>query len=109
MTQPLRKIIGTHRLFQTMHTLNIPMTMAESVSESVMATASGTPVPERDAALEGTSAPGIGLRSGENKRSIPTPQDPVTEEREDLGRVQWLYRDPDGREQGRSLLVILRV
>ncbi|WOO84946.1 GYF domain-containing protein mpd2 [Vanrija pseudolonga] len=58
-------------------------------SESVIATASGTPLVERDAMLR-ESTP----RPASAASSLP-PQ-----EREDLGAINWYYRDPNGQEQG---------
>ncbi|GMK55830.1 hypothetical protein CspeluHIS016_0208860 [Cutaneotrichosporon spelunceum] len=67
--------------------LTIPTT--EPSTQSVIATASATPVGERDAQLrENTPGP----RSGT--------QTPQAQEPQDLGNVNWYYRDPNGQEQG---------
>ncbi|BEJ15844.1 hypothetical protein CspHIS471_0504490 [Cutaneotrichosporon sp. HIS471] len=67
--------------------LSIPTT--EPSTQSVIATASATPVGERDAQLrENTPGP----RSGT--------QTPQAQETQDLGNVNWYYRDPNGQEQG---------
>ncbi|KAL1407608.1 kinesin-like protein [Vanrija albida] len=62
---------------------------AEDRSESVIATASGTALIERDAMLrESTPRPASAASS--------LPQ----QDREDLGAINWYYRDPNGQEQG---------
>ncbi|EAL20161.1 hypothetical protein CNBF2380 [Cryptococcus deneoformans B-3501A] len=46
-----------------------------------------------------------GLPAGESDKVSPTPtsqtpQVPIQEPKEDLGAVEWFYRDPNGQEQG---------
>lgn len=79
-------------------TLDIPGT-SERQSESVMATASGTPVPERDASMADTLP--LLPSQADQLPNIPPPQ--PQQEKEDLGIVNWYYRDPNGQEQGRLL------
>lgn len=62
------------------------------MSASVIATPSATPIPDRDASvLDLTPAPAP---------TSQTPQAPTQEPKEDLGAVEWFYRDPNGQEQG---------
>jgi len=63
-------------------------------SASVIATPSATPVPDRDATVEGPDETEI---EGEPVQQQQQPQ--PTEE--DLNAVKWFYRDPQGQEQGR--------
>ena len=63
-------------------------------SASVIATPSATPVPDRDATVEGPDETEI---EGEPVQQQQQPQ--LTEE--DLNAVKWFYRDPQGQEQGR--------
>lgn len=73
-------------------TLDIPISTNEEMSESVVATAAGTPQPERDQSVQDdTSSP---AQTGGGHESI--------QEKEDLGAVKWFYRDPEGQEQGMS-------
>ncbi|WVQ81229.1 hypothetical protein IAT38_003351 [Cryptococcus sp. DSM 104549] len=72
-------------------TIEMPVSNNEHATASVIATPSATPIPERDASvLEPTPAP------GRPQEEIQQPQ----EEKEDLGAVEWFYRDPNGQEQG---------
>lgn len=58
----------------------------------MIATPSATPIPDRDATvLDSTPAPAP---------SSQTPHAPIQEPKEDLGAVEWFYRDPNGQEQG---------
>lgn len=69
--------------------LSISTDAASSVS--VIATASATPVAERDALIRGeTPTPSANGQPGT----------PTAQEREDLGALNWYYRDPNGQEQG---------
>jgi PERQ amino acid-rich with GYF domain-containing protein len=78
----------------TLQTLNIPASSLEISSDSIRATPSATPIPERDAAVE-TAAPSV-AESEVISRQSSGPGQP----REDLGAVQWFYRDPNSVEQG---------
>lgn len=81
-----------------MQTYNILLSTNEISSDSVIATASTTPVPERDATLlESTPAPGSRAETAAERSPIPLQQ---PEEMEDLGAIRWYYRDPGGQEQG---------
>lgn len=65
----------------------------EPATQSVIATASATPVTERDAQLrESTPGPGSGAQT-------PIAQEPQVPA-QDLGAINWYYRDPNGQEQG---------
>ena len=78
------------------HTISIPISTHESISESVAASASATPLPERDATVEETAS----------RLATPVPASqsldsaPPAQEKEDLGAIEWFYRDPGGQEQG---------
>ncbi|WWD21157.1 hypothetical protein CI109_105640 [Kwoniella shandongensis] len=75
-------------------TLDIPIAN-ENSSVSAVATPSATPIPERDAMLlDSTPAPG-----GRSQQANGG-QDSAPEEKEDLGAIEWFYRDPNGQEQG---------
>lgn len=62
--------------------------------DSAAATASQTPVPERDAIINMTPSTSM----GNEPFSAGPPAPPQGQE--DLGEVQWFYRDPNGDEQG---------
>ena len=85
---------------QPMHTLNTSELIAKSMSESIVATASGTPVPERDATVDNVSASSQTSQTGVDVHSTRLLQQSPADGREDLGAVQWYYRDPGGQEQG---------
>ncbi|WWC91225.1 uncharacterized protein L201_006167 [Kwoniella dendrophila CBS 6074] len=73
-------------------TLEVPFA-GEPSSASVIATPSATPVPERDATvLDSINAPAV----PQDRAQTPT----LTEEKQDLGAIEWFYRDPNGQEQG---------
>lgn len=58
----------------------------------MIATPSATPIPDRDATvLDSIPAPAP---------SSQTPHAPIQDPKEDLGAVEWFYRDPNGQEQG---------
>ncbi|WVQ93228.1 hypothetical protein IAU59_000293 [Kwoniella sp. CBS 9459] len=84
-------------------TLEVPISNEPS-SASVIATPSATPVPDRDATvLESTLTPAPpqrvnGALDVSQPPALPQPQQP--EEKQDLGNVEWFYRDPNGQEQG---------
>lgn len=63
-------------------------------TESVAATASATPVPERDASLREVPLP---------QTTAPAPPQQEVQDKEDLGVIEWFYRDPNGQEQGKSV------
>ncbi|WVQ63939.1 uncharacterized protein L199_002096 [Kwoniella botswanensis] len=76
-------------------TLEVPIANEPS-SVSVIATPSATPVPERDATvLESVTAP-----ANPHVHSQEGAQQQQAEEKQDLGAVEWFYRDPNGQEQG---------
>ncbi|OXG22932.1 cytoplasmic protein [Cryptococcus neoformans Ze90-1] len=73
-------------------TLDVPISNQAGASASVIATPSATPIPDRDATvLDSTPAPAP---------TSQTPHAPIQEPKEDLGAVEWFYRDPNGQEQG---------
>ncbi|OWZ70991.1 hypothetical protein AYX14_03615 [Cryptococcus neoformans] len=73
-------------------TLDVPISNQAGASASVIATPSATPIPDRDATvLDSTPAPAP---------SSQTPHAPIQDPKEDLGAVDWFYRDPNGQEQG---------
>ncbi|WVF65563.1 hypothetical protein IAT40_000292 [Kwoniella sp. CBS 6097] len=84
-------------------TLEVPISNEPS-SASVIATPSATPVPDRDATvLESSLAPAVphrvnGIHEGSQPPALAQSQQP--EEKQDLGNVEWFYRDPNGQEQG---------
>ncbi|OCF39763.1 hypothetical protein I317_06425 [Kwoniella heveanensis CBS 569] len=84
-------------------TLEVPISNEPS-SASVIATPSATPVPDRDATiLESQLAPAVPQRvNGVEEVSQPPAlsQTQQSEEKHDLGNVEWFYRDPNGQEQG---------
>jgi PERQ amino acid-rich with GYF domain-containing protein len=60
-----------------------------------MATPSATPLPERDS----TVSDQVGqVQAAKDAPAQSEAQ--VEQQREDLGAVQWYYRDPNGQEQG---------
>jgi len=63
------------------------------LSASVIATPSATPVPDRDATVEGPDETEI------EQEAVQQQQQPQPTE-EDLNAVKWFYRDPQGQEQG---------
>nr|XP_018259158.1 uncharacterized protein I303_08702 [Kwoniella dejecticola CBS 10117]OBR81316.1 hypothetical protein I303_08702 [Kwoniella dejecticola CBS 10117] len=76
-------------------TLEVPIANEPS-SLSVIASPSATPVPERDATvLEALNAPAV-------PSAKITSQDVSAqlEDKQDLGAIEWFYRDPNGQEQG---------
>ncbi|ORX39105.1 hypothetical protein BD324DRAFT_649196 [Kockovaella imperatae] len=75
--------------------LHIPI-LSETRSESVAATAPGTPLRERDATVEDTATPQPVSQDLPTTDMIPT-RPPA---KQDLGAVEWYYRDPGGQEQG---------
>nr|XP_019048049.1 hypothetical protein I302_04671 [Kwoniella bestiolae CBS 10118]OCF26979.1 hypothetical protein I302_04671 [Kwoniella bestiolae CBS 10118] len=78
-------------------TLEVPIANEPS-SVSVVATPSATPVPERDATvLDSISAPVNPHLIGQAQELAQQPQ---PEEKQDLGAIEWFYRDPNGQEQG---------
>ncbi|WVR09078.1 hypothetical protein IAU60_006139 [Kwoniella sp. DSM 27419] len=78
-------------------TLDVPIS-AEPSSASVIATPSATPVPERDATVLESAAAPIAPRLDGSQDQSQTQTQP--EEKQDLGSVEWFYRDPNGQEQG---------
>ncbi|KAK8843328.1 hypothetical protein IAR55_006983 [Kwoniella newhampshirensis] len=79
-------------------TLDIPITN-EAYSASVVATPSATPIPERDAMLF-ESTPVAGGRTQQPNGGLENASNAALEEKENLGAVEWFYRDPNGQEQG---------
>ena len=74
--------------------MEVPRTITDHPSDSVVATASATPLPERDATVQSTYAGPVELQ---HAPTMPDPQPSF----EDLGNVQWYYRDPNGQQQGK--------
>ncbi|WRT69040.1 uncharacterized protein IL334_006023 [Kwoniella shivajii] len=81
-------------------TLDLPIA-DEPSSASVIATPSATPIPERDATLlESISAPAVPHLANGTHEQAQAAGLPQNEEKQDLGAVEWFYRDPNGQEQG---------
>lgn len=74
-----------------LQTLHVPIASHEPPTESVRATPSATPVPERDAALN--------LGDAAEARTMQQPA-PSAEPEIDVSAVEWMYKDPNGSEQG---------
>jgi hypothetical protein len=70
--------------------LDVPRSNAPTTA-SVIATPSATPVPDRDATIRATPGP--------EEDHTPARQDAPAE---DLGKIDWFYRDPHGEEHGES-------
>jgi PERQ amino acid-rich with GYF domain-containing protein len=84
---------------QALRSFNLPIP-SESVSASIVATASATPVPERDATVNDAMAtPVMKPATLEPPALAPPPA-----EKEDLNNANWYYRDPEGNEQGTFIL-----
>lgn len=64
---------------------------------STKATPSATPLPERDATV---NAPAPQTETADDTVLSSQPGAQAKAEREDLGAVEWYYRDPNGQEQG---------
>lgn len=60
-----------------------------------MATPSATPLPERDATVIDSVTPPRAQEDAPGQSEAQT-----AAQREDLGAIQWYYRDPNGQEQG---------
>ena len=71
--------------------------------ESLAATPSATPVPERDADVASVAPPS----------ETPAPQasqqreQQQQQQKEDLGAIEWFYRDPAGQEQGECFCCVI--
>ncbi|ODN95845.1 cytoplasmic protein [Cryptococcus wingfieldii CBS 7118] len=76
-------------------TLDFPVASQTAASLSIIATPSATPIPERDASiLDTTMAPAV-------PSGVTTPLHEAQESQvEELGSIDWFYRDPNGQEQG---------
>lgn len=85
-----REMLFREEIAADSQTIDLPMSMP--ATDSVAATASGTPVPERDATV-------IDISSSQSSASTPQPE--VPQEKEDFGSIEWFYRDPAGDEQGK--------
>ena len=86
------------------------MSQAEPRSESVMATAPATPLPERDATVsDSISSQDRNLHAGAAEGSTSMSPQSQHEDPEGLSGVQWFYRDPGGQEQGIYLSSFLEV
>ncbi|KAK4683910.1 hypothetical protein P7C73_g6302, partial [Tremellales sp. Uapishka_1] len=82
---------------KALRSFNIPVSNLNNFSESVIATPSATPVPERDATVLETTPVALNRDLEPDVQAMPESQ---PAEKEDLGAVEWLYRDPGGLEQG---------
>lgn len=70
--------------------ITLPVQNHEAISESVLASASATPVQERIAEVEALA----------NDAITPVEPPQAAQDKQDLGAVEWYYRDPEGQEQG---------
>lgn len=80
-------------------TLTIPNAADHKPTESLAATPSATPLPNRDADVADIAPP-----RETPVAAVATPQPAQQETKEDLGAIEWYYRDPAGQEQGELLL-----
>ncbi|RXK35373.1 hypothetical protein M231_07363 [Tremella mesenterica] len=91
--------VGNVGMEETNDILDVPRTINDHPSDSVIATASATPVPERDATVLDASTGSTRPPTHDTPDQTPKLSH-TTLAKEDLGLVQWFYRDPHGDQQG---------